>query len=76
MPILTACTPPQLVSCPIEVPELWRKPSYDRLLTGWHNISGDKCLTENDARAVIRNQMMCDQYLQDVIELVDHVITP
>ncbi len=72
---LNNCAPRVVLRCPIEVPEAWRKMAYEQMTTGFM-FDGDKVvLTKADAKAVVKNQVMCEKVRRGLVDLIDDSTT-
>lgn len=72
---LLACAPKFITQCPVEIPDVWRKPPYERLTTGgWGCGENDEvCFTFVDYQKVVKNQAQCDQVRRGLIDLYDEI---
>ncbi len=70
--ICSACAPKVIYESPLDVPDVWRNPEYEKLLTGWFSDGrGNLCLTQQDAERVVRNKDRCEKIRSNIVQFLD-----
>ena len=53
---------------PNPIPKQWEKPPYIDIKKGFYTVNNAMCITVDDAKAVIKNQMTCDVIREDLLD--------
>lgn len=74
---LSSCARRIQVECPIDVPPVWREPMrngyYNDLTSGFMDCDDKKCLTDSDAKTVVKNMQTCESIRKGLIDFIDDV---
>lgn len=72
---LSSCGPRIVIRCPVEVPSAWRKPGYEHMKTGFVITENRITISQEDAKLILKNQIMCEEIRRGLINLIDDSTT-
>lgn len=70
---LSSCAARIITECPIDIPDIWRKPLYEPLTAGFMDCNGAVCMSDADSKKIVKNQAICETIRRGLIDFVDDI---